>query len=95
MNPDDIEEQMIAAWNDPFDSEHDPRFLLVQGAKEIRRLRREVVACKSVIKTLHEINEEMALHIRKTQPDPNLPLYVLGIILAGVSGFVAWTLARV
>lgn len=92
MSDDDIADQMIAAWNNPFDSEHDPRFLLVQGAKEIRTLRREVVACRMVIKTLHEINEEMALHIRKIQPDPNVPLYIFGFALAVGAGLAMWTL---
>lgn len=89
---DDITEQMIAAWNDPFDSEHDPRFLLVQGAKEIRRLRREVAASAMVIRTLHEINEEMAAHIRKTRPDPNVPLYIFGFALAIGVGLAMWVL---
>lgn len=90
MSDEDIADRMIAAWNDPFATESDPRLLLIEGAKTIRALRREVAASRSVIQTFHEINEEMAREIRSLRPDPNAPLYFLGILLAVVCGFAIW-----
>lgn len=74
---DDITEKMIEAWNEPYSSEHDPRELLVQGAREIRRLRRELTACAAVIQSIYDINARMADELRARQPNPNVPVYLM------------------
>lgn len=78
----DIAEKMIEAWNEPFSTDHDPRELLLVGAKEIRRLRRELISYTTVIKVLHASNAEMSAELRSRQPNPNVPIYVIGFLAA-------------
>lgn len=92
MNDDDIADQMIAAWNDPFATESDPRLLLIKGAKEIRHLRTVIASKQMVIGVLHQLNEEMAQELKSRRPDPNSPLYLAGLFLIGVVVMVAWML---
>lgn len=94
MSQEDIADRMIAAWNDPFATQSDPRFLLIEGAKEIRALRREVAASRAVVRTLHSINEEMSQELRRRRPNPDAPIYIAGLAMAGVCLFVLWALVR-
>lgn len=92
---DDIADDMISAWNDPFATESDPRALLIRGAKEIRALRRELAAKQMVIRVLHDINEEMAKELKARRPDPNGPLYVLAVVFVAMVMLAMWALVRV
>lgn len=92
MPPEDIADLMVAAWNDPFSTDSDPRHLLIRGAKEIRALRRVVASRGMVIRVLHELNEEMANEIRSRRPDPNAPLYVFCVIFVSVVALALWAL---
>lgn len=39
-NSEELVEEMLAAWQNPFATDHDPRHLLALGAQEIQRLRK-------------------------------------------------------
>lgn len=84
-----ISDQMIECWDNPM-SEQDPRNLLVLGAQEIRRLRRAVEAKDNIIRALHDTNAEMASLLRNSQPDPEMPLYFLGLTAVAMVAFAIW-----
>lgn len=88
----DIVDLMLKAWEQPFSTEYDPRRLLLDGAKEIKGLRRELGACRSVIQSMHEVHTEMEIQFRKMRPDPNVPLYIMGIALVLGIMFTLWIL---
>lgn len=85
-----ISDQMIECWDNPM-SEQDPRNLLVMGAQEIRRLRRAVEAKDNIIRALHDTNAEMASLLRNSQPDPDMPLYLIGLMAVAVIAFAVCT----
>ncbi len=87
-----LADQMISCWENPFATEHDPRHLLMLGAKEIRRLERMVEAKDEMIRHLHDTNAEMAVMLRASRPDPNAPLYLIGVLFIVIVMVTIWLL---
>lgn len=48
--PEQLASTMRATYFDPFGTEHDPRYLLLLGAKEIDRLRTEILGLKDEVR---------------------------------------------
>lgn len=59
----DIADMMVSAWNEPFSTDHDPRLLLLSGAKEIRSLRRDLEASRLITQCLHGINDSLVREV--------------------------------
>lgn len=88
----DLTDAMISAWNEPFSTDHDPRLLLMAGAREIRRLRRMLISSKMVITTLQSVNETLAAELIRMKRSPLVPALLFSIV--SLAALCLWLLLR-
>jgi hypothetical protein len=87
-----LPDQMISCGENPLASEHDQQHLLMLGAKEIRHLYRVIEAKNEMIQHLHETNVEMQGMLKAGRPDPNAPLYLIGVLFVAILMVTIWLL---
>lgn len=92
MKEEDIADAMIEAWNEPFSTDHDPRELLLIGAKEIHRLRRAVASSRMVTQTLYGVNEILAQELIRMKKSPLVPALCFAVV--SLAALCLWLLFR-
>jgi hypothetical protein len=88
-----ISDQMIECWDNPMSSEHDPRNLLLLGAKEIRHLRKMIAAKDDIIHGLHCANVDLTDMIRSQQPHPDTAWYFAGLAVVAAVAVMIWMIS--